>query len=263
MRFVRTQMGATDASGRRRPEPIPGSEFELPASTVLLATGQFPDGSIVGTDRQDLLGKDGWLASGAAHRTVRSKVFAAGDFATGARSLIEAIAHAKDCANSVDEHLMGRRRVQEIALVEDARATPRTREMDAVPRRKMRLLPVLDRTLRAEVEQGFDRDRAAEETSRCYLCHNKMEIDPALCTNCDLCLNAKPRADCIVKVSAFAYDDAGRITGFTRATLADKNPRIWINQADCIRCGACIDVCPDDAISIQRVSLKSVMVAKS
>jgi NADPH-dependent glutamate synthase beta subunit-like oxidoreductase/predicted nucleotide-binding protein (sugar kinase/HSP70/actin superfamily)/NAD-dependent dihydropyrimidine dehydrogenase PreA subunit len=262
MRFVRTQMGATDASGRRKPEAVLGSEFELPASTVLLATGQFPDGTIVGRDGKDLVGKDGWLTSGAAQRTVRSKVFAAGDFATGARSLIDAIAHAKECANAVDEHLMGRRRVQEIALVEDARATPRPREMDAVPRRKMRLLPVLDRTLRAEVEQGFDRERAAQETSRCYLCHNKMEIDPALCTSCDLCLNVKPRADCIVKVSSFAYDDVGRITGFVRATDEDKHPRIWINQSDCIRCGACIDVCPDDAISVQKVSLKNVMVAK-
>jgi NAD-dependent dihydropyrimidine dehydrogenase PreA subunit len=38
---------------------------------------------------------------------------------------------------------------------------------------------------------------------------------------------------------------------------------IWINQADCIRCGACIDVCPDDAISLQIVSLRTVMTAKA
>ncbi len=157
---------------------------------------------------------------------------------------------------------MGKRRMQEVAVVESAKATGRTREMDAVPRRKMRLLPVLDRSLRAEVEQGFEREHAGEESSRCYLCHHKMEIDPTLCTSCDLCLNVKPRADCIVKVSGFAYDDAGRITGFSRATDADKRPRLWINQSECIRCGACIDVCPDDAISVQKVSLKNVMVAK-
>ena len=263
MRFVRTQMGDTDASGRRRPEPIPGSEFELPASTVLLATGQFPDGTIVGSDGKGLVGRDGWLATGSAHRTNRPKIFAAGDFATGARSLIEAIAHAKECALVVDEHLVGKRRMQEMAVVEDAKTTGRTREMDAVPRRKMRLLPVLDRTLRAEVEQGFDAERANEETTRCYLCHHKMEIDPAQCTNCDLCLNVKPRADCIMKVSSFQYDETGKIAGFVRATPDDENPRVWINQADCIRCGACIDVCPDDAISLQKVSLRTVMTAKA
>jgi ferredoxin len=262
MRFVRTRMGATDASGRRKPEPIAGSEFDVTASTVLLATGQFPDGTIVGKDGQDLLAKDGWLATGAAARTKRAKVFAAGDFATGARSLIEAIAHAKDAAVTVDEHLMGARRMADVALVEDARSTGRTREMDAVPRRKMRLLPVLDRTLRAEVEQGFDRERANEETTRCYLCHHKMEIDPTLCTSCDLCLNVKPRADCIVKVTGFAYDDAGRITGFQRADEDDKSARLWINQSDCIRCGACIEVCPDDAISLQKVSWRPVMTTQ-
>jgi NADPH-dependent glutamate synthase beta subunit-like oxidoreductase/predicted nucleotide-binding protein (sugar kinase/HSP70/actin superfamily)/ferredoxin len=258
MRFVRTQMGEPDASGRRRPEPVAGSEFEVPATTVLLATGQFPDGSIVGDEGQNLLGNDGWLATGSAFRTARPKVFAAGDFATGARTLIDAIAHAKDCALAVDESLMGRRRMHEVAVVEDAKTTGRNREMDTIPRRKMRLLPVLDRSLRAEVEQGFDHERAHDETTRCYLCHHKMEIDESLCTKCDLCLNVKPRADCIVKVSAFAYDDAGRIAGFTRATDEDKSPRIWINQSDCIRCGACIDVCPDDAISLQKVSWKTV-----
>ena len=263
MRFVRTQMGPTDASGRRRPEPIPGTEFELPASTVLLATGQFPNGTIVGESGKGLVSSDGWLATGSAHRTNRPKIFAAGDFATGARTLIDAIAHAKECALVVDEALVGRRRMNEVAVVEDAKATARTREMDAVPRRKMRLLPVLDRTLRAEVEQGFDKERAAEETTRCYLCHHKMEIDESLCTKCDLCLNVKPRADCIIKVSAFTYDETGKISGYQRATDEDKNPRIWINQADCIRCGACIDVCPDDAISLQKVSLRTVMAGKA
>jgi len=259
MRFVRTQMGETDASGRRRPEPIPGTEFELPATTVLLATGQFPDGTIVGESGKGLVSSDGWLASGAAHRTNRPKIFAAGDFATGARTLIDAIAHAKECALVVDEALVGKRRMNEVAIVEDAKATGRTREMDAVPRRKMRLLPVLDRTLRAEVEQGFEKERAAEETTRCYLCHHKMEIDESLCTKCDLCLNVKPRADCIVKVSTFSYDESGKIAGYQRATADDKKPRIWINQSECIRCGACIDVCPDDAITLQKVSLRTVM----
>jgi ferredoxin len=258
---VRTRMGETDASGRRKPEPIPGSEFELPATTVLLATGQFPDGSIVGDDGKDLLAKDGWLATGSAYRTRRAKIFAAGDFATGARTLIDAIGHAKECARAVDEALVGKRRLEDVAVVEDAKATGRTREMDEIPRRKMRLLPVLDRGLRAEVELGFEKDLAADESTRCYLCHHKMEIDPALCTNCDLCLNVKPRADCIVKVSGFRYDEAGRIAGYERATDADERPRIWINQSECIRCGACIDVCPDDAISLQKISLRTVMSA--
>ena len=259
MRFVRTQMGEPDATGRRRPEPILGSEFELPATTVLLATGQFPDGKILGGDGKDLLSKDGWLASGSQHRTQRPKVFAAGDFATGARTLIEAVAHAKECANAVDSYLMGARRIIEAAVVEDAKSTGRLAELNTVPRRSMKLLPLQDRTLRAEVELGHDHADAKEETSRCYLCHFKMEIDPDQCTNCDLCLNVKPRADCIVKVKSFQYGADGQVTGFERATDEDDHPRIWINQTDCIRCGACVDICPDEAIGLQKVSLRPVM----
>jgi NAD-dependent dihydropyrimidine dehydrogenase PreA subunit len=59
------------------------------------------------------------------------------------------------------------------------------------------------------------------------------------------------------------YDKTGKISGYQRATAEDKNLCIWINQADCIRCGACIDVCPDDAVSLQKVSLRMVMTAKA
>ena len=58
-----------------------------------------------------------------------------------------------------------------------------------------------------------------------------MEIDESLCTKCDLCLNVKPRADCIIKVRAFTYDETGKISGYQRATDEDKKPRIWISQA--------------------------------
>jgi len=57
--------------------------------------------------------------------------------------------------------------------VEDAPATGRIREMDAVPQTEMPSLEVTNRALKAEVEQGFTKALAAEETQRCYLCHYK------------------------------------------------------------------------------------------
>ncbi len=70
VRFVRTALGEPDASGRRRPVPIPGSECVWPADNVILATGQFPDTSwIDGQLRGQLVGDDGWLKSGRAVRT--------------------------------------------------------------------------------------------------------------------------------------------------------------------------------------------------
>jgi formate dehydrogenase major subunit len=259
MRFVRTEMGAPDASGRRRPVEIPGSEFEIPADTVLLATGQFPDTAWMDAElRPQLADHEGWLKSGRAAATALPGVFAAGDFATGASSLIQAIGHAKDCACQVDRYLMGTDRLRDVALVEDATQTGRIREMDAVPREAMPMLPKEQRTATTEVEQGLARDGAETETQRCYLCHYKFEIDPDRCIYCDWCIKAKPRPDCILKVSALTHDKAGRIVEVQRAKHTEETRLIWINQDDCIRCRACVDACPVDAISIQKVSLRQV-----
>ena len=85
VRFVRTALGEPDASGRRRPVPIPGSQCIRPADHVILATGQFPDTSWIDDPlRSELVGDDGWLKTGRAVRTAREKLFAAGDFARGA-----------------------------------------------------------------------------------------------------------------------------------------------------------------------------------
>ena len=256
MRFVRTEMGAPDASGRRRPVEIPGSEFEIPADTVLLATGQFPDTKWIDTELRDqLVDHEGWLKSGRATATALPGVFAAGDFATGASSLIQAIGHAKVCARHVDKFLMGADRLRDVALIEDVTQTGRIREMDALPRGPMPMLSLEQRTASTEVEQGLTRDGAETETQRCYLCHYKFEIDPDRCIYCDWCIKAKPRPDCIIKVSSLTHDHAGRFVEFQRAKGTEDTHLIWINQADCIRCHACVDACPVDAISLQRVSL--------
>lgn len=262
MRFVRTQLGDPDASGRRKPEEIPGSEFEIPADTVLLATGQFPQTSFIeGALRDALVDRDQWLKSGRKQKTAVDKIFVAGDFATGAQTLIQAIAHGKDCARAVDEFLMGEVRLQDMAVVEDVTVSGRIREMDYVERQPMPAIPVEKRGLVAEVETGFTPSLAVDETQRCYLCHYKYEIDTDKCIYCDWCIKAKPRPDCIVKVSNLIYDNQERVVGYTRALNSETTKLIWINQADCIRCGACVDACPVDAISIQKVGKRLVRTA--
>lgn len=262
MRFVRTQLGDPDASGRRKPEEIPGSEFEVPADVILLATGQFPDTAwIAGGLRESLVDKDEWLKSGRRQKTAEAKVFVAGDFATGARTLIEAIAHGKDCARQVDSFLMGEERLKDVAVIDDVQVTGRIREMDYVDRQPMPTLPLAKRTLSAEVEEGFTPALAVDETQRCYLCHYKYEIDPDTCIYCDWCIKAKPRPDCIVKAQSLIYDSHDRIVGFTRAKSSETTKLIWINQADCIRCNACVEACPVDAISVQKVSKRTLRAA--
>ena len=150
---------------------------------------------------------------------------------------------------------MGADRLHDVALIEDVTQTGRIREMDAVLRAPMPMLPLEQRTASTEVERGLTRDGAETETQRCYLCHYKFEIDPDRCIYCDWCIKAKPRPDCIVKVSSLMHDHAGRIVEFQRAKNTEDTRLIWINQADCIRCRACVDACPVDAISLKRVTL--------
>jgi len=256
MQFVRTELGEPDASGRRRPVEIKGSEFELPVDTVLLATGQFPDtGWIDEALKAELVEEDGWLKSGTAYATKRDKIFAAGDFATGANSLIAAIGHAKECVRAVDRFLTGQVRVKDYAKIEDVTESGRIREMDAVPLQKMPTIELEKRDLPTEVELGFNKETSIDETQRCYQCHYKYEIDSDKCIYCDWCVKAKPRPECILKVKELKYADDGRIVGWEIAEKADDVNMIWINQEDCIRCGACVAACPVDAISIQKVSL--------
>ncbi len=77
-------------------------------------------------------------------------------------------------------------------------------------------------------------------------------INNSKCTLCDECLLVKPVANCIVETNLFSYRDTG-ITSLRRVT-AGQTPGLYyttlvINNDECIRCYACIDACPHDAIS--------------
>jgi formate dehydrogenase major subunit len=257
VRFVRTALGEPDASGRRRPVPIPGSECLWPAENVILATGQFPDTSWIDERlRGDLVGGDGWLKSGRAARTAREKIFAAGDFAQGAMSLIDAIGHAKGCAREIDAFLCGKERLGESAVVEPAAATGREPGAEQAPRQTMPARPVDQRRLTIEVETGFSAEAACAEAARCYLCCDLLDLDARECLHCGACLEVKAAESCIKPV----WGPSRRAAGLAEAAVADffqGRARLAIDQDACLRCGACADVCPAGCIRVRRISRRA------
>ena len=270
VRFVRTRDSEPGRDGRRMPVNVPGSEVDLGADTVILATGQFPDTQWIGAGlSHKLVAKDGWLASADRQETALPNLFAAGDFALGATTLIQAIGHARECARKVDAWLNnGEPRPAVVragpifqSKVPGGRDTGRTSRMNVIPIHAMPLLPLGERQLESEVETGYTPAIASAEASRCYLCHYKFEIIDEKCVLCDECLNVKPVEGCIVEIAELLRDDEGRITGYTRVQQDRTDSlyynRLWIDQSQCIRCGSCEAVCPVNAITIQKVSLEA------
>ncbi len=231
VRFIRTELQESE-DGRAVPVPVAGSEIEVPAETVLFGTGQKT--------------ADWWQSLDG--------LFVAGDAQTGPGSLIDAIGHAKRIARDVDRSLMGRDRFETVVTVEDANTTGRTQEMDALPRGPMPELQPEQRGVTDEVECGQDENTSKTEASRCYFCHYKFEIDNELCIYCDRCLKVTPVENCIVKVSDLIYDDSERITGYIESTSTRNYNRLHLDQNQCIRCGACVEVCPVECITLQKVT---------
>lgn len=253
VRLARTTPGPVGPDGRRGFVVDAGTEKNVEADLVLLATGQ---------ERDDRWARNLMADSNKhSHHTADRRIFIAGDFMNGAGSLIDAVASGKSCARAVDHLLTGKTRIKEMGFVEPAAKTGRTREMDALPRQSMPALEVPERSVRAEVETGLSKEVARTEASRCYLCHFKFEIDNDLCIYCDRCLKVKPVDDCIVKVKQLVHDPDGRITGYEASTSSKDYNMLYIDQSKCIRCGACKDVCPVECISLQKVSMRSVCMS--
>ena len=107
--FIRMALGAPDASGRRRPEPAPGTEFTIPCDRVLLAIGQGPDLSWIGpgSEGPEATKQRRLKADAVTFETGRPGVFGTGDVRIGAATVVQAIAEGRRAAYAVDAFLKG------------------------------------------------------------------------------------------------------------------------------------------------------------
>jgi glutamate synthase (NADPH/NADH) small chain len=104
MRCMRMELGEPDASGRRRPVPVAGSEFDFEADQVVYAIGTNAN-PIIGQTSRLKLDKRGYIATGEDLATSMPGVYAGGDIVTGAATVIEAMGAGRKAARSIKAYL--------------------------------------------------------------------------------------------------------------------------------------------------------------
>jgi NADPH-dependent glutamate synthase beta subunit-like oxidoreductase/ferredoxin len=251
VQFVQNRLGGWRAGGRRQAIPIEGSEFVEPCDTLLIAIGQ----KTVNDYLDVAVELDRWGAVKVDERGMTSVdgLFAAGDFVIGASTVVEAVGLGRKTALKMDTWLMGHERRKLVVKIEPVEEPRRDRSWDFIPPQHIPMEPMKSRfdTLGLEAEKGYDQDLAVEEAKRCYLCHHKYEIDPDNCIYCRACIEVAPR-NCIKLVSGVQIKDDGSYGELEETNQWDKVGAIWIDNNECIRCGACYMVCPTQCISITK-----------
>lgn len=231
--FKKMELGEKDASGRRRPIPIEGSEYDVKADTVIAAIGQktiAPEGSKTN--------KWGDIEINEENGYMADNVFAAGDCVTGPATVVEAVAAGRNAALGIEAFLRGEEyeKPYEInvsrghwqSLSKDDLVY--LKELTDRKREKLEYIPLEKRKNSfEEITHTFTEEAIAREGERCLECS---------CTD---------KHDCKLKDYSEQYlAGPEAITGEKRVYEADtRHPDIIIDRNKCIKCGTCVKVCKE------------------
>lgn len=108
IRCIRMELGEADASGRRKPVEVPGSEFDIDVDTVIMSLGTSPNPLITSTTEGMDANKHGCIVADEHGATTKPGVFAGGDAVTGAATVILAMGAGKTAAAAIDEYLQNK-----------------------------------------------------------------------------------------------------------------------------------------------------------
>ncbi len=109
IRCIRMELGEPDASGRRRPVPVEGSDFTIECDCVIMALGTSPNPLIKNTTKGLETQKWGGIIADEHGATSREGVFAGGDAVTGAATVILAMGAGKTAAEAIDEYIRAKK----------------------------------------------------------------------------------------------------------------------------------------------------------
>ncbi|WP_022663791.1 FAD-dependent oxidoreductase [Desulfospira joergensenii] len=186
VRVIKMELGEPDTSGRRRPVPVPGSEYEIETDQIIPAIGQRPDVSALEKLAGVNISKwDTTEVNPLTLATDREGVFAGGDVQTGPGVAIAAIAAGMEAAESMFRYLTGAdmEKGRQRAVEENPEYIPVHEDMAVEHRRRMPELAVVEREGNfQEVELGYAREDGQKEAARCLNC--------GYCSECLQCVDA-------------------------------------------------------------------------
>lgn len=177
LRCLRQELGEPDESGRRRPVPIEGSDFDVPCTAIIAAISQEPDFEPLPNLRE---GKD-WVKVDEWMRTKEEGVFAGGDVLNLGLATI-AIGQGKRAAVAIDCFLRGKPFPEEPPKPPVVKAERmKLSWYKKAPRNEGKVLPVEERLKRpeAEIVSTLSREEAFAEAKRCMSC--------GMCFDCETC----------------------------------------------------------------------------
>ncbi len=213
MKVIKMELGEPDASGRRRPVPIEGSEYEIPSSAVISAVSQQPD--FTGFETLiEVPGKD-WIKVDDDGRTAEHKIWAGGDV-TNLALVTDAVGHGRKAAEDIDRSFTGASKPVDSRKViySDKMVFSHYESLERqVPGHKD-----LDErmSLDTEVNLGYTQDQTFLEAARCMSC--------GYCMDCEKCwMYCQDQA--IVKPQ-----EKGALYG-------------W-KLENCTGCSKCAEICP-------------------
>lgn len=210
---MKATLGEPDEGGRRTPKPIRGSDFIIPADSVVVAIRQKPDVSSFDSDGLSVDGSGLVVVDSGTLQSSVSRVFAGGDVVLGPSCVIEAMADGKKAAESIHGLLTG----EEIRPPEEAEAVCELSPATAESVRRVRRLGGGD----------FSGSECVREALRCLGCGFGAVVDPEKCVACLACV---------------------RVCPYGVPKVLDGKAIIDLNQ--CQSCGLCYSVCPASAISM-------------
>ncbi len=275
---LRMRLGPPDASGRRRPEPILGSEFLLEADTVIVAIGQAPDLTGLSDEEGLEITRGGTLAVADAQtlETGIPGVFAGGDaVGLGPLIAIQAVADGLRAARAIHAYLQGMR--LQVRLEGAFSPIPNYCMPDGYHRlRRVEppLLPVERRTLEAEVEAPFPREVAEAQARRCLQCQVQTVFHGDRCILCGGCVDVCPeRCLKMVRLDRIEGDAALEAAvearyglplaafhkGWWPPGVLEQGTAMIKDETRCIRCGLCARRCPTGAITMEAFRFREVI----